>query len=63
MRDAAAAGGQRQGLASGAVGLGLGLGDGVCVLGGAVLAVYSVGLWRLAALALALAFLRPHLSP
>ena len=51
-----------QAVASGAVGLGLGLSDGACLAGGAALAVYSVGLWRLALLCLALAFLRPHLQ-
>ena len=50
-----------QGLASVGVGLGLALSDGACLLAGAALAVYSVGLWRLAALALAIVFLRPHL--
>ena len=50
-----------QGLASVGVGLGLALSDGACLLAGAALAVYSVGLWRLAALAVAIVFLRPHL--
>ena len=45
-----------QGLASGAVGLGLGLGDGACVAGGAALGVYSVGVWRQGLLCLAVAF-------